>query len=221
MIRNYFLILLGDYYMSTQPIFLTLLLSVSYCVVSFPTGNASTDTNPTIAFQYEEIKKGVNECIMFQEGTDDMEAIGTTCIIQAEHFAQFVSPEFDAIDLNTIDLANSDPKVVFSLVLTRAIKSKYNLYEAVVLADLYISPEYRGKGFAQQLINKVCQDAFQKGTKIIVVNPYPFELENEERKLLLDAPDYAEKQQQLIILFQRCGFIADVNNPTLFMYRSA
>ena len=100
---------------------------------------------------------------------------------------------------------------------TKAIKTRYELAEVAMVSDLYVHPEYRGKGHARNLLAKTCTQIFSQGFKAVVLTPDPFEYEDKKPKLLNDEV----KKQQVIKLYQNCGFKKNNEDDPLFMYRDA
>ena len=100
---------------------------------------------------------------------------------------------------------------------TKAIKTRYELAEVAMVGDLYVHPEYRGKGHARNLLEKTCTQIFSQGFKAVVLTPDPIEYEDKKPKSLNDEV----KKQQVIKLYQKCGFKKNNEDNPLFMYRDA
>jgi GNAT superfamily N-acetyltransferase len=119
--------------------------------------------------------------------------------------------------LDTIDKSEMPIEVLNLIHVIKAIKAKYNLAEVAMVGDLYVPSEYRGKGHARNLLTKVCHQIFSKGFKAVVLVPDPFEYEDGRQNLLANEV----KKQQLIKLYQNCGFKKISEDKPLFMYRDA
>ncbi len=96
---------------------------------------------------------------------------------------------------------------IFKMVKLLAAK-EYDLDKTVMLGDLYIFPDLRGKGYAKLLVENACKTVREnKEAEHIVLGPQPFEyVDNKQTTLSSQGPGYQEKVQKLIKLYQRCGF---------------
>ncbi len=92
----------------------------------------------------------------------------------------------------------------------------YHLEKTLVLGDLYILPEFRGKGYAKILVDNTCREVMKDPIENIVLIPQPFEYENNQQKILSDQPDYEEKVAKLMNLYAKCGF-KKINDNEIFM----
>lgn len=81
-----------------------------------------------------------------------------------------------------------------------SVNTTFGLY---VLYELYIYPEYRGKGHAKTLINYTSQRLFNMGAAKIFIQPGPFEEEDNEE---LSDEEYKEKLLKIVDLYKNAGF---------------
>ena len=93
-----------------------------------------------------------------------------------------------------------------------------------IICSTYIKPQYRGKNFARMLINLTCKELFEKNKiNIVLMGPLKlFELsENNESIYLTEStPEYKTKQEQIIRLFESCGFCTDKINDTIITHKA-
>ena len=104
------------------------------------------------------------------------------------------------------------------LLVGPAIKKKYSLNSlnnVAMIINLYVFPDYRGKGCAHRLLEETSADLFSKGIDIIALSPAPFEFESGVPKELKDT----EKKQRLVKLYQQCEFKNNDENNPLFMFK--
>ncbi len=94
---------------------------------------------------------------------------------------------------------------IFSLVGVLTTK-KYDFEKTLVLGDLYIFPDLRGKGYAKNLVEKACKKVFESGADTIVLIPQPFEYIDGKQVILSDKPGYQSKVEKLMKLYGKCGF---------------
>ncbi len=135
-----------------------------------------------------------------------LETVGALSITSMQLLSIFDSPVFTSID----NILHHPQEVRNLITLVQIVKSQLNksLENIVVLGDLYIFPKFRGHGYANPLIQKVCKEIFSTTeTKFIAVSPDPFEYENGLQKSLHETPDYESKKARLITLYLRNGFV--------------
>lgn len=182
----------------------------------YGSGIQAMDQKITVEFQIKEVAAGVRHCSMYILGkSENPEHVGSIGINQGKTLDIFTSSVFDAVDRSSLPST-----IVRLMTVIGKIKTKQSLDKVVMLGDLHIAIAYRGKGFAQQLLDKACQYCFDEGATLIALIPDPFEYENGTQKCLESSPDYEIKKQRLIQLYQKCGFSIDKADATLFMYRN-
>ncbi|NGX59263.1 MAG: hypothetical protein KR126chlam3_00411 [Chlamydiae bacterium] len=174
------------------------------------------DCSSHFQFKREEMPFGIQRqnMILINENTQP-KTIGSVAIISSEQFCIFDSPIFANIDKNTLP-----PEVAELYSLTSIIKKELttSLEQVVILGDLYIDPKFRGQGYAQLLIQNICKEIFTTTqTNFIIVAPNPFEYENNLQIPLRGTPNYEEKKERLVKLYQRNGFVP-CKNDVSFMY---
>lgn len=94
------------------------------------------------------------------------------------------------------------------------------LESTAIVGDVYIHPEYRGKQFAYILLRTLFNHTLPASPSIsrLVIQPGPFEYVNDKQASLVDTPDYHQKIDRLIALYQRCGFILHASRAFLYAY---
>lgn len=140
----------------------------------------------------------------------DSARVSSLTVTPGSSLAAFDSPIFD-----TIDKSEMPVEVLHLISAVKAVKAKYNLPEVAIIGDVYVPSEYRGKGHAHDLLAKTCTQIFSKGFKAVVLVPDPFEYEDGKQNLFSDVV----KKEQLIRLYQACGFKKASEGEILFMYR--
>jgi GNAT superfamily N-acetyltransferase len=159
-----------------------------------------------------ELKELGNNMQRYTLIAPDGTRVASLAVIPCSGLAVLGSPIFDTIDKSKL------PVETLNLICAiKAIKTRYELAEVAMVGDLYVHSEYRGKGHARNLLEKTCTQIFSQGFKAVVLTPDPFEYEENKPKLLNDEV----KKQQVIKLYQNCGFKKNSEDNTLFMYRDA
>ncbi|OGB83418.1 hypothetical protein A3F66_05430 [candidate division TM6 bacterium RIFCSPHIGHO2_12_FULL_32_22] len=159
-----------------------------------------------------ELKELRNSMQSYSLITPDGICVSSLTITPGSSLAVFDSPIFDIIDKSEVPI-----EVLHLVPVVKAVKARYILTEIAMVGDLYVPSEYRGKGHARNLLTKTCSQVFSKGFKAVVLIPDPFEYEDGKQILLIDEV----KKQQLIRLYQTCGFKKISEDNPLFMYRDA
>ena len=159
-----------------------------------------------------EIKELIQNIKKYTLIAPDGTRVASLAVIPCSDLAVLGSPIFDTIDKSKLPV-----ETLHLICAIKAIKTRYELAELAMVADLYVHPEYRGKGHAQNLLEKTCTQIFSQGFKAVVLTPDPFEYEDKKPKLLNDEV----KKQQVIKLYQNCGFKKNNEDNTLFMYLDA
>ncbi len=96
---------------------------------------------------------------------------------------------------------------------------------AMILVVPYVKPAYRGQNFARMLINLTSQKLFENKAinSVIVVGPFVLfeESTNDEvqPKFLESTPEYKTREEQIIRLFESCGFHTIKANDKIILYK--
>ena len=159
-----------------------------------------------------ELKELGNNMQRYTLIAPDSTRVASLVVVPGSGLAVLGSPIFDTIDKSKLPV-----ETLHLICAIKAIKTRYELAEVAVMGDLYVHPEYRGKGHARNLLAKTCTQIFSQGFKAVVLTPDPFEYEDKKPKSLNDEV----KKQQVIKLYQKCGFKKNNEDNTLFMYRDA
>lgn len=141
--------------------------------------------------------------------------IGAINSIENKNLTVFSSSVFASIDKDQLP-----PEVRHIVAVIHDITTKYGLQDLVMLGDLYVAAEYRGKGYAQQLLARACRDLIEKGIQKIALIPDPFEYVEGRPVLVEDPTEYASKKQQLILFYQKNGFVVNEAEGIIYMYRN-
>src|SRR3990167_3753374 len=107
----------------------------------------------------------------------DSARVSSLTVTPGSTLAVFDSPIFDTIDKSEMPI-----EVLHLISAIKAIKTRYGLAEIAMVGDLYVPSEYRGKGYARNLLTKTCSQVFSKGFKAVVLVPDPFEYEEGKQK---------------------------------------
>lgn len=169
-----------------------------------------------IQFTQQEMPAGLQQrSIVVIDENNQAQTIGSINILSGTQLAIFASPVFVEMDKTTLP---PDVTALIEIVFTIKNNLQPDLERVALLGDLYIHPEFRGKGYAQALIKNTCQEIFNRAeADLIVLTPTPFEYENNVQKLLKGTLEYESKKERLITLYQRCGFVLYEGQP-LFLY---
>lgn len=157
----------------------------------------------------QELGMGIQKHSLLAPDGSSMCLLSTT---PGSHFCNFDSPAFNAIDISSLPA-----ELLHIIVAVKAIKARYDLNAVVMIGDLYVPLAHRGKGYASHLLEETCMHLFSNGAKAVVLIPDPFEYENGAAKLLADD----DKKQNLVKLYQRCGFKSNDDSAVVFMYRDS
>lgn len=175
-----------------------------------------------LQFKEEELFAGTKRfsLISCKKETKELVGIASAMRVSQDTFAQ----EDFLAKLDTSQLpkeaADHIKMALEHIRLFKAIDQQLNSSNEGVahLGDLYIAPKFRGKGLSSQLIQKVSREVFSKTkTRFIAIAPDPFEYVNQVQTSLRDSPDYLEKRNRLIKLYQSQGFVPSKSDP-FFMY---
>lgn len=143
------------------------------------------------------------------------ELIGSLGILVKEQLSNFDSSIFA-----NIDIALLPPDVIDLINLVQSVKCELNttLDRVALLCDLYICPKFRGQGYAQRFLQHISQEIFTTtDANFIVLEPHPFEYENDRQKSLIGTPEFEGKKEHLIQLYEQNGFV-QCQGKALFMY---
>lgn len=166
------------------------------------------------SFTVNEIMPGIQKIDLIQTVGTQKEIIGTISVITKNIFSIFITPAFEAVDKSDM------PDAVFRIVdVVKTLNNRNELDSTIMLGDLYVSSEHRGRGYAHKLVARACDCAKARNAKKAVLIPDPFEYVNGEQKSL-EGTHYEECKEQLISLYQQCGFTTDTTDTTLFMHKN-
>lgn len=155
------------------------------------------------------------QLMVFTNDKGQQELIGSLGIMAKEQLSNFDSSIFANIDLTLLP-----PDVIDLINLVQSVKCELNttLDRVALLCDLYICPKFRGQGYAQRFLQNISQEIFTTtDTNFIVLEPHPFEYENNQQKSLIGSPEFEEKKERLIKLYEDNGFVP-CQGKALFMY---
>jgi len=156
------------------------LLVAAYIVCNNSSQTITLDIKPI--FRTTEQMPGIYRCCMYASAGDTDKAIGSISFTYGGNLLVFTTPEFNA----AVDITLLPGYVQRLITVVKHVYAHNDLNKIVMLGDLYIAPESRGKKYAQYFVEHICQQLVAEGFTTIVLIPDPFEYENGQQKTLED-----------------------------------
>ena len=109
---------------------------------------------------------------LWKEFITDPEASDGRVVLSEENIIKWVSlaQELLSKDPNSIFIAEVDGKIIGYVMFVKKVETPLKLkYDYALITDLYVKPEYRGKGIGKKLLLTVLEYLKREGVKYVEI----------------------------------------------------